>query len=358
CDDGSIISGDADWSIDFQREQAVATAAVLFQLTEEEEYNNYVVTHQNDISLLDDNYWGPEIMNVKDALLDYAQNPMSDSELSNDLLTGFTETVQNNWNQLYGEVDNDLYMAYMPDWSYHWGSNMPKAMTGVLNLLINQSEIDQNNADYYQNRAEDHLHYFHGVNPNDLVYLSNMYSYGAEHCVNEIYHTWFHDGSEWDNALASLYGPPPGFVSGGPNNNFTVESLSPPFGQPAQKSYLDFNDNWPNNSWEISEPAIYYQAAYIRLLAAFVSSSDVPDNIAKAEEFLNWKWYPNPGATQLKSTSSQSLEVVIRNALGQNIWTGVLPHGSSIATDNWASGLYFIRSKSNSTVQSSVWIKN
>ena len=37
------------------------------------------------------------------------------------------------------------------------------------------------------------------------------------------------------------------------------------------KSYLDFNDGWPESSWEISEPAIYYQAAYIRLLANYVS---------------------------------------------------------------------------------------
>jgi len=72
-----------------------------------------------------------------------------------------------------------------------------------------------------------------------------------------------------------LYGPAPGFVTGGANPNFSVGALSPPSGQPLQKSYLDFNDGWPNNSWEISEPAIYYQAAYLRLIASIVGVGNI-----------------------------------------------------------------------------------
>jgi hypothetical protein len=41
--------------------------------------------------------------------------------------------------------------------------------------------------------------------------------------------------------------------------------------QPRAKCYADFNDPWPSNSWEISEPGIYYQAVYIRLLAALAA---------------------------------------------------------------------------------------
>jgi hypothetical protein len=40
-------------------------------------------------------------------------------------------------------------------------------------------------------------------------------------------------------------------------------------GQPRQKSYRDWNTSWPDSSWATTEPAIYYQAAYIRLLARF-----------------------------------------------------------------------------------------
>jgi hypothetical protein len=46
--------------------------------------------------------------------------------------------------------------------------------------------------------------------------------------------------------------------------------LSPPAGQPPQKSYKDWNGGWPDSSWAVTEPGIYYQSAYIRLLSAFV----------------------------------------------------------------------------------------
>ena len=65
------------------------------------------------------------------------------------------------------------------------------------------------------NTAADYLHYLHGVNPLGKVYLSNMYSLGAENSVNQLWHTWFFDGIKWDDAKNSLYGPAPGYVVGG-----------------------------------------------------------------------------------------------------------------------------------------------
>jgi len=81
-----------------------------------------------------------------------------------------------------------------------------------------------------------------------------------------------------------------GFLVGGPNPSYNWDGccpsscgsvgnnalcgaapLSPPAGQPDQKSYLQFNDSWPLNSWEVTENSNGYQAAYIRLLAHFVS---------------------------------------------------------------------------------------
>jgi hypothetical protein len=45
---------------------------------------------------------------------------------------------------------------------------------------------------------------------------------------------------------------------------------SPPAGQPPQKSYKDFATAWPIDSWEVTEPDLLYQTAYIRLLSKFV----------------------------------------------------------------------------------------
>jgi hypothetical protein len=108
------------------------------------------------------------------------------------------------------------------------------------------------------------------------VMLSNMYAYGGDSCVNEFYHSWFGNGTIWDNVFTSLYGPPPGYVPGGPNKDFSILSMSPPAGQPPQKAYKEWNTGWNGvaneNSWEITEPAIYYQAAYISLLVRVMAT--------------------------------------------------------------------------------------
>ena len=111
-----------------------------------------------------------------------------------------------------------------------------------------------------------------------------MGEYGAENSVDQFYHTWFADGSVvWDSVKDSVYGPPPGFLVGGPNPSYDWDARcpdvssqcgntrpSPPYDQPPQKSYTDFNTSWPLNSWEVTENSNGYQTAYIRLLARYV----------------------------------------------------------------------------------------
>ena len=139
--------------------------------------------------------------------------------------------------------------------------------------------------------AARYLHYIHGVNPLGLVYLSNMGAFGAERSVNEFFHSWFANGSAlWDRVGTSTFGPPPGFLTGGPNPSYDIdgccpescgspennalcssEPVEPPRGQPPQKSYKDFNTSWPLNSWSVTENSNGYQVAYIRLLARLIS---------------------------------------------------------------------------------------
>jgi hypothetical protein len=115
-----------------------------------------------------------------------------------------------------------------------------------------------------------------------LVYLSNMFALGAEESVGEIYHNWFKDGDPlWDSARVSTFGPAPGYVVGGPNAQYCAHQSndnacvnSPARRQPAEKAYIDGNTGWePANpydkSWEFSEPGIYYQASYVRLVSKF-----------------------------------------------------------------------------------------
>lgn len=275
CDDGSIVAGDADWTEEEQKEAAIVAAIHLFELTNGANYHNHITTYASTVEPLADGWWAGYKLALYDALLHYSTLSGANSSLSNDIRTSLSTAASNNWNDFFGFSNSDLYRAFMPDWSYHWGSNFPKSGFAVLNQLLVKYNINPSNAADYNRKALEQLHYFHGVNPNGLVYLSNMYPVGGDRCVNEIYHTWFNEGTDWDNALTSLYGPPPGYVSGGANSDFTVGTISPPSGQPDQKSYLDFNDGYPSNSWEISEPSQTYQAVYVRHLAWFTEASDI-----------------------------------------------------------------------------------
>jgi hypothetical protein len=142
--------------------------------------------------------------------------------------------------------------------------------------------------------AMGYIHYIHGVNPLGLVYLTNMKSAGAEHSATTMFHNWFAHGTRWEKVSSTLPGPPPGYLVGGPNPSFSMDkcctaaigtpgyrcngaaafsfcrnNYAPPLGQPPMKSYRQFNDGWPTNSWSVTEPSTAYQASYIRILAQY-----------------------------------------------------------------------------------------
>ena len=195
-------------------------------------------------------------------------------------VTGMTSSADN-FGMLTGHPDP--YLSYIKD--YTWGSNAHKSRTGLLFYTFVTHDLDAAKKADAERAAARYVHYIHGVNPLGLVYLTNMGAYGASKSASQIYHTWFHDGTDWDEAgVSAKGGPPPGFLAGGPNPSYAVdgccasscstnplcEELSPPVGQPAQKSYRDFNSTWPGNSWAVTENSNGYQVAYIRLLSKFV----------------------------------------------------------------------------------------
>jgi len=271
CDNGEIISGDADWDATTQQKKALKAAIYLFALTGNNTYNQFITNNASSIAAnqITNAYWDVYEMPLNDALLFYSSLPNANSSLASSIINSFTNAAAGNSSSYFGFSNTDLYRAFMPDNAYHWGSNLTKAGYGVLNTALVNYDINSSSQSSYQLKAAEQLHYFHGVNPLNLVYLTNMSCYGAENSATEIYHQWFSDGSDWDNSLTSLYGPAPGYVPGGPNKDFSLSSPSPPANQPPQKSYANFNSGFPTNSWEITEPAIYYQSIYVRLLAYY-----------------------------------------------------------------------------------------
>jgi len=275
CDNGEIISGDADVSAFEQLERMVTAAVHLFELTGTGSYNSFVDAHFATTESIASGFTPYKLSNM-DALLLYTTLSGTTPSTVSSILANLNNDLSNNWNGYFRWQTGDLYRSFVPAWTYHWGSNMAYARYSIMNSIINEYGFDAANTASYKQRAHEQLHFFHGVNPLGIVYLSNMNGLGAERSINEIYHTWFNDGTIWDNAQTSQYGPPPGYLVGGANGQFSNGSVSPPAGQPGQKSYLDFNTGWPLNSWEVSEPAIYYQASYVRMLSAIHEDPVLP----------------------------------------------------------------------------------
>jgi endoglucanase len=276
CDDQDIKAGDADAGIEDQREMAIIAAVYLYEATGIAEYRttfDNLYTQARPVSF---GWWGPYYTAVQRALLRYTTLPGATPAVVNNIRS--SKAGQNGILSINDyNANSDLYRSSMPDDQYHWGSNEVKANAANHNLDFASFGVNTGQSTLYREVAESYLHWFHGVNPMGKVMLSNMSAYGGEVSVNEFYHSWFGEGTNWDNVQTSLYGPPPGYVPGGPNKNFGVTTINPPFGQPPQKSYREWNTGWNGsfneNSWEITEPSIYGQAAYISLLARIVGNT-------------------------------------------------------------------------------------
>jgi len=267
----------------------IMAAVFLFDLTGDGVYKNFVDDNYQNVNLIQWNYAFPFQADKQDMLLYYSSLEGATADVAEDIKNVYGNSMMNgdeNYPAINGE--KDPYMAHIKD--YTWGSNSTKSIKG--NMFLNMWRFDAGSVAQQEalDAALGYINYLHGVNPLNFVYLSNMFKYGAKQGVREFYHTWFHDGSrKWDRAGESIYGPAPGFLTGGPNPSYNWDGccpdgcgsgannqacydvdIVPPKNQPAQKSYRDFNNTWPLNSWEVTENACGYQMNYIRLLANYV----------------------------------------------------------------------------------------
>lgn len=263
-------------------------AIYLFAANGGATYKTHIETDyvNSDLKTFSDSF--REIENT--SLLYYASLPGVTPAVASNINTWFKTDMNSgdNWNAMTSK--RDPYFAYI-NW-YGWGSNSTKSAKGSMFMDLIEFNIAGTDAAAAKNYALTYVNYLHGVNPQGMVYLSNMYALGVHSSVNEFYHSWFsYNSSLWDRVGASTYGPAPGFVVGGPNPSYSWDTgrcgpatgtstdplckstiLTPPYGQPAQKAYRDFNDTWPLNSWEVTENSNGYQSNYLRLLSKFVTN--------------------------------------------------------------------------------------
>jgi endoglucanase len=263
CDDQEIKSGDADMPVRQQEQLALTAAIYLFALTHETAYHDSIkknIRTAREFVIPESAVYDPA---QGDALLYYVKLPGASDSVKNIILSNRMKDAVNLPFYNY-EIGDDLYRAFMPARQYHWGSNFPRASIGNVNFDMTGLVTEPSGLKYLQ-RSINQMHYFHGVNPLNLVYISNVKSLGAENCAMHIWGDWFSCFTKWAG------NPPPGYVTGGPNRDYDGDNpLLKKKAQPDQKMYLDFNNGPPEDSWSVTEPAIYYQASYIKLLSKFV----------------------------------------------------------------------------------------
>lgn len=317
----------------------LCAAIYLFDISGEAVYKNWVENNYTQHHLLQ---WGwasmYEVPSL-DALLHFTILPGVSVSVANHILTTYSNSLKTAGDHLAGFINkSDPYRAYLHANNYVWGSNQVKAREGI--AMLNMLQYGLNGALEFTHPAAGYLHYLHGTNPMGLCFLTNMKDYGAENSAREMYHVWFGDGTPWDNAVTSPKGPAPGYLTGGANRYFSVDgccpnncgsaqnnalcataSLQPPLDQPPMKAYRDWNTSWPQNSWQITEPAIYYQAAYIRFLSNFVPKTSV--GVKEPATQPDFSLSPNPAGqfcvVRLSRPSAQDCTLRLLNAAGRLI---------------------------------------
>jgi hypothetical protein len=382
---GVIVSGEQELSTYEIFSRQLCAAVYLFELTNDATYKNFIDNNYQTAHLMEWQYAYPFEYAIQKALLVYASNSNATSSIANSISSVYLASMtNNNEDNLPAYVNGtDAYRAYMADNNYTWGSNTTKARQGLMFYdMIDESS--GNNAQLFREAGEAMLQYFHGINPFNMVYLTNMSGAGAEFSVNSIYHGWFTDGSPlYDEVGISTFGPAPGFVPGGANPTYGLDSCCPsncgsseangmcdydpnmpPMGQPIQKCFRSWNTGWPQNSWTITEIGIYTQAAYVRLLSHYTgvncSTIDVVEEITQAG--IKLSVYPNPAnesiTVQIENGSSTATSVQLIDVCGKVIETRDIASLSSktrlsFSIEDLAPGIYIIQTtiKGNTLAQ-------
>lgn len=339
----------------------VCASAYLYKLTGKSKYKTFFDANYNQVHMMVWPYAYPFENAYQDGLMYYTKLNKGTVAVKNSIRTTFIQQMkQDNADNLPNFLNQtDAYRAYMSTQNYTWGNNQFKSNQANMFFAMNEFNLDVVNANNYRNAAFGFINYMHGVNPTAYCYLSNMAMYGAENSVPEIYHGWFDNGTNWDNANSS-FGPAPGYLVGGanpqyaPDASYTGPLIAPPQNQPAQKSFKAWNTGWPENSWEITEPAIYCNAAYVRMLSKY-SVYAVPRIANPNAAFSNSiEVYPNPASDYLYIEKSGEIlnefEITITDATGRLIFKEIVSNNSSnykFSLTEFVSGLYLIKVVTN-----------
>jgi len=212
--ENGVGNGNSEVSSDYMLDAKHRIAAIyLYGLTSENSYKSYVENNYKSTNLMTVFLATPYEVEEPTALLHYTTLNGINPSVGSNIQSRFNALMENAGNGR-SSLAEDPYRAYVQE--YIWGSNKPKSRKGHMYTQLVSYDLGNKSDQDNLNAAAGYLHYIHGVNPLGKVYLTNMGALGAERSVDELYHRWFANDSQWDNVNSS-FGPPPGYLVGGPN---------------------------------------------------------------------------------------------------------------------------------------------
>jgi endoglucanase len=269
---GNFDSADAEIDNYSRNIYKMCAAVYLFALTGDNAYKTYIDANYETFNSVKPiaNYTIPYEQHLNDAVLYYAKTLGATPSVATNIKTRLGNIIKNQLECLPSfKNQEDAYRSFLKDGDHNWGSTKIKSSSAnnLGSAILNN--LDATNTERYREASIGYIHYIHGTNPLGFSFLTNMGILGAENSVTKMYHFAFGASSSFSGNT------PPGYLVGGVNKNYQpdaaytgpLSALTPPLGQPVAKTYKDWDTSWPENSWSLTEPAIYYQAAYLRMLS-------------------------------------------------------------------------------------------
>jgi len=279
--DSKLAAAGGDSNPNADRRDRIYAAAELFKTTGDPKFGAYVEKWATDIDATNENGLHPFKNNWVDplnhhaltqALFVYSTTPGANDAIVQRFKQAIRSTAESIRTATGGP--DDPYLCYHFADHYCWGSNQSKGSWGrILLMAIDLGVAPEHDAEY-KDIVAGYVHFIDGRNPLSWCYLTNMGHAGASHSVMRPFHKWF--GSMPAGPDGQKPAPAPGFLVGGPNKAFSVPWIKPPYGEPAMKAYKDWDASWNNErqaseaSWEVTEPAIYYQAGFVLILSSLM----------------------------------------------------------------------------------------
>ncbi|MDR0863924.1 MAG: glycoside hydrolase family 9 protein [Candidatus Symbiothrix sp.] len=329
-----LCAGQNETDANGRKQIKLRAAVYLFGLTRDDKYGYYIRDHYKEFAMISWSGTLNEYYMMDHEACFYFDKLTDIPEYLNlfkgSLKVNMTNRLKNTTFEysLNSLVNNkrDAYMSFID--GYNWGTNQYKGAAGnALRQVARSGWTDETSAQTYNELSAHYVHYFCGVNPLQYVYLTGMSRFGASKPINVVFHRWFFHDTKWDR------NPAPGYIPGGPNPGSTNADGSRHFSTdtPQSKCYIDFNTDWsmsikPNSSWMLTEPALYYQVPFVRLISKFVPANTTAIQKVDTQVQSQVKASPNPAKDRVQITLPEGMskaDIKVVNLTGQQVYSTV-----------------------------------